>query len=281
MSRFNLMHCVPNPRMHGLNGYKEVIDTVAWGLSELGHEVNCSLNAYEPGSRNIVFGAQVLPVEFMESMPANTIIYNFEQLRGVTGQQIRHELHVAAKRFTIWDYTVENLSAWSSLGASAVIVPVGYAPILQRISKPAIQDIDALIYGLSGDQRIKAFHQLSHSGLSTVFVSGLYGEGRDSLITRSKLVLNVHLYEHKIFEFVRVSYLLANRKAVVAVVDAETSIVSDLESCVKFTTLENMVADCYRLIEDETARSALESSGFAGFSRCDIRPILESALLVS
>ena len=30
--------------MHGLNGYKEVIETVSWGLEQLGHQVSYAVN---------------------------------------------------------------------------------------------------------------------------------------------------------------------------------------------------------------------------------------------
>ena len=45
---------------------------------------------------------------------------------------------------------------------------------------------------------------------------GVYGAERDRLIARSRLVLNVHYFPTHIFEMIRVSYLLANRTAVVA-----------------------------------------------------------------
>jgi len=280
MSRFHLMHCVPDPRMHGLHGYKEVIDTVAWGLEQLGHSVGYALNEYDRAATNIIFGAQVLPVAYLESLPPDTIVYNFEQIRGLTAAQIRPELHCAARCFRIWDYSQENAEAWTRLGARGVaVVPVGFAPILCRIPKPDQQDIDVLMYGLSGERRALAFHRLSEAGLTAVFVSGLYGKARDELIARSRIVLNAHLYEDtRIFEIVRVSYLLANRKAVVAIVDDPSRVEAGLASAIRPTTLKGLVADCRALLEDDAARAALEDAGFAVMSQRDIRPILAGAL---
>ncbi|WP_164075752.1 hypothetical protein, partial [Stenotrophomonas maltophilia] len=76
--KFHLAHLIPDPRMHGLNGYKEVIDTVAWGLGELGHEVTYAVNDFAKGATNIVFGAQVAAIETLERLRPDTIIYNFE-----------------------------------------------------------------------------------------------------------------------------------------------------------------------------------------------------------
>jgi len=280
MPGFHLMHCVPDPRMHGLHGYKEVIDTVAWGLEQLGYPVGYALNEYDRGATNIVFGAQVLPVAYLESLPPDTIVYNFEQIGGLGAAQIRPELHCAARRFRIWEYSQENVEAWTRLGARSVaVVPVGFAPILCRIPRPERQDIDVLMYGLSGERRALAFHQLSEAGLTAVFASGLYGKARDELIARSRIVLNAHLYEDtRIFEIVRVSYLLANRKAVVAIVDDPSRVETGLASAIRPTTLRRLVADCRALLEDDAARAALEDAGFAAMSQRDIRPILAGAL---
>ena len=83
MAHFHLMHRIPDPRMHGLNGYKEVIETITWGLEQLGHRATYAVNEGAPGATNIVFGAQVMPVAALAELPPGTIIYNFEQLRDV------------------------------------------------------------------------------------------------------------------------------------------------------------------------------------------------------
>jgi hypothetical protein len=284
MSRYHLMHCVPSdPRVHGLYGYKEVIDTVAWGLEEFGHNVSYGLNESGRDATNIIFGAHVMPIAALKRLPPGTIIYNFEQMRDVPAQRIREETRYYAKvpHFELWDYTEANLPSWRSLGRQEVkIVPIGYAPILSRIPRPPRQDIDVLIYGMSGERRLQTFHALSQRGLSTVFVSGLYGAARDELISRAKVVLNINLYpQTRIFEIVRVSYLLANRKAVVADFDANTSIEDDIRPAVKFaTTLDQLLSLCDSLANNERERIKLEEVGFSCISRRDIRDILKGAL---
>lgn len=284
MTHYHLMHCVPSdPRVHGLNGYKEVIDTVAWGLEQFGHQVSYALNRTVRDATNIIFGAQVMPIAALKRLPPGTIIYNFEQMRGVPAQGIREETRYYAKvlHFELWDYTAANLPSWRSLGRQQVkIVPVGYAPILCRIPKAPRQDIDVLMYGMSGERRLQTFHALSQRGLSTVFVSGLYGAARDELISRAKVVLNVNLYpQTRIFEIVRVSYLLANKKAVVADLDIDTSIEDDIRPAVKFaSTLQELVTVCDSLANNDRERGKLEELGFSCISRRDIREILKIAL---
>jgi hypothetical protein len=281
MSHYHVAHIIPKATMHGLNGYKEVIESVRWGLERLGHHVSYGINEIANEATNIVFGAQVMRVNALAQLPKNTIIYNLEQLRGL--KEIRQEIRyfAAAKHFQIWEYSDANMEAWSTLGRGDVrLVPIAYAPILSRIPKAPHQDIDVLIYGLAGERRLNVFHVLSQRGAATLFVSGLYGAARDDLISRSKIVLNVSLYHFAgIFEIVRVSYLLANKKAVVSDLGPNTSIENDVRGCVKFaSSLQEMISVCFQLLENEKERTRLEEVGFVTIRQRDIRTILERAL---
>lgn len=278
--KFHLAHIVPHESMHGMHGYKEVIDSVAWGLVQLGHEVTYGLNKATSDTRNIIFGAQVLSAETLAQLRPDSIVYNFEQIRNLRPSQLRREIRAVADLFEIWDYSPFNLETWEGLGTRLPVktVPVGYAPVLERIPR-AEQDIDALLYGLPNDLRLSAFNDLARSGIKTVFVSGLYGAGRDGLIARSRTVLNLSLYTNsKIFEIVRVSYLMANRKAVVATLDADTVIEPGLADGFKATRLETIVDDVRALVGDEKARRALEERGYAAFRKRDVRAYLAQAL---
>lgn len=283
VSRYHLMHCLPSRRLHGLNGYKEVIETVGWGLEQLGHQVTSAVNATASDAVNIIFGAQVLPIATLKQFPPDTIIYNFEQMRNVAADLIREETkyYARAPHLRLWDYSGANVPCWHDLGRRQVkVVPVGYAPILTRIPKAPQQDIDVLIYGTSGERRLQVFHALSQLGVSTLFVSGLYGPARDDLISRSKIVLNINLYrETRIFEIVRVSYLLANKKAVVADLDVNTSVDDDIRPVVKFAgSLKELIDTCLQLLSDDRERTELEERGLSSISRRDIKAILQNAL---
>ncbi len=280
MARFQLVHCLGEHIMHGLNGYKEVIDTVQWGLQQLGHEAGYSVNDLSPDATNIVFGAQVVAQEALNAFPDGTIIYNFEQLRGAPPQQIRPSLRYCASRFRIWEYSAANLEAWKGLGDVDVrLVPVGYAPLLSRLNKVQPQDIDVLLYGLAGPKRLAALHALSDCGLTTVFVSGLYGAARDGLIERSKVILNINLYDHaKIFEIVRCSYLMANRKAVVSELEPGVFIEDDIKDYLPFAGRREIIGLCMDLARNDDRRAAVEDAGFNAICRRDIREILKTAL---
>ena len=279
MKSFHIAHVIPEPKMHGLNGYKEVIETVEWGLQQLGHSVTYAVNEFSSEATNIVFGAQVLPLDKLQSLPNDTIVYNFEQIRGITS--LREEAKSYASRFQIWEYSQANMEAWSRLETRHPVkhVPVGYAPILTRIPKVESEDIDVLIYGLACPTRLNLFYGLSTRGVAVVFLSGIYGSARDELISRSKIVLNVNMYEHsEIFEIVRTSYLMANRKVVVSDRSPRSFIEPDIEHALKFAAFADVGSEVMRLLDDPTERERLGDLGYEAIRRRDVVEILRSAL---
>jgi len=83
---------------------------------------------------------------------------------------------------------------------------------------------------------------------------------------RSKVVLSVHFYEAKIFEIVRVSYLLTNTKAVVAECGR---IPWWIRACVRRIhgwPYEGLVDACEKLVRDVNERQALAQRGYRIFA---------------
>jgi hypothetical protein len=279
--KFHIVHVVPDPRLHGLRGYREVSETLQWGLTALGHEVSVAENEFASDRTNIVFGFQMLSEAQIENLRADTIVYNFEQLAGLPANALKQAYRVAAGRLRIWDYSEHNLAAWEQLHPAnpVVHVPVGWSPILERISRNAVQDIDVLFYGVPGQRRLALYSQVCQTGASCVFVCGLYGAARDGLIARAKLVLNIDLNDsRRIFEVVRVSYLLANAKAVVATLQPHTLIEPDLRDTVAFVPIDRVASTCVELLANEPARRQLEQRGEQAIRARDIRGILNRAL---
>ena len=283
-TRFHIAHIVPvagtRSLMHGLLGYREVVETVRWGLADLGHDVSVGENTFQSDRVNIVFGAQMLADADLKRLPAETIIYNFEQIGGMTLTHLKPQIRTVADRFRIWDYSEANLPTWRTIGTAheAINVPIGWAPLLKRIGRPDPQDIDVLLYASPAPLRMDIFSALCERGLKCMFVCGLYGSARDGLIARSKLVLNINKHQSRIFEIVRVSYLLANAKAVVADRQPETFIEPEIASAVALCAPEQMVAECERLLDDDAARRGLEARGRAIIEERVITKFLAKAL---
>jgi hypothetical protein len=86
---------------------------------------------------------------------------------------------------------------------------------------------------------------------------------RYQLIGRAKIVLNLHAYATEVFEIVRVSYLLANAKAVVAETSPDLGSLADAVAAYPY---DEPVKGCIALLENVAERRALEARGFRIFS---------------
>jgi hypothetical protein len=278
---FHVCHFMPPGRtFHGLAGYREHADALVWALHALGHPAEYGLNAINPDATNIVMGLQMLGEAQLEALPPGTVYYNLEQMARRAVEDVKPVLRAAARRFPIWDYCEANLQSWSALGARSVeYVKIGWAPVLERVPKPLEQDIEVLLYGLPGGERLPLFQAICDAGIRTVFACGLYGAERDALIARAKIVVNASLYtESRIFEIARVSYLLTNAKAVVSVLHPDTLVEPDIREAVMFSPIHDVVRDCLALIDDDARRAALEEKGRRAMRARDMRDILRAAL---
>lgn len=270
MARFNIVIIQPRGYPHSAC-FEEVAETLAYGLQALGHDAKLSRNFFSQTRWNIVFGAHLLDSGCV--LPERSVVYNLEQYRAPAFDAAAHVPGYSAW----WDYSAENIlhcpvDHWAKYSK---IVPIGYVPELTRI-KPREQDIDVLFYGSINERRKKILEDCVNAGLRVQAVFNVYGRERDELISRSKVVLNVHFYESKIFEIVRCSYLLANRKCVVS--EESNEMDADLKGAVVEVPYPELVDTCKFYVEHRFAREDWEQEGFELMSKRDEREILKAAL---
>lgn len=276
MARFQITLIRPQGYLH-TEAFREIAETLQYGLEKLGHTARIQENVLDSSAANIVLGAHVLSAEQMRSLPPGSIIYNLEQLEGA---QLRPEYYDLASSHRIWDYDVKNLDIWRTRNCryKPVHVPIGYVPELSRIPAAQSQDIDVLFYGSLNNRRNLILNQLSDAALKVQVAFGVYGKQRDDLIARSKVVLNIHYYDSKIFEIVRVSYLLANSKAVVTECAAGTKLDQGLVEAAVCVPYDSLVSKCCTLVSNETDRRRQEKRGLEWFSQRKETDILSKAL---
>ena len=242
------------PGYQPIAAFQEVSENVYFGLRTLGYDVTLSTD-FEEGRQAVVFGANVLGV-YPKKLPEGAILYNFEQIGSAALPEGSPVLDIM-RRHAVWDYSEVNVRRLAALGIAAKHVPVGYSPELTKIPH-VTEDIDVLFYGSVNERRRKVLDALRERGLRVEEVFGTYGEIRDALIARSKIVLNMHYYETKIFEMPRVMYLLANRRFIVSEygLDTEEKI---FEGGVIFAEYENLAKTCtkYLALPEDRAVIAL------------------------
>jgi len=255
----------------------EVIESFASGMHENGCRVHPAVNELRAGMDNIVFGAHLLPPEQLKKLPESVILSNFEQLSAESAWMKKDYLEALASH-RCWDYSQRNIEALKALkpAANPRHVPVGYADCLRRIEPAADQDIDVLFYGSVNERRRRILDALTESGLHVVELFGAYGAERDQAIARAKVVLNMHYYDSRILEAVRVSYLMSNAKAVVSECAEDTEVYPHYRDGLALVPTGDLVEACRALVADEAARRQLEERALTAVQEIRYRDILQA-----
>lgn len=256
--------------------FLEVAESLAFALAALGQDAVLAPEPVE-GRRSIVLGSNLLPSHPLPLEPG-AILYNLEQIEPGSAWLGPDLLRLFASH-PVWDYSARNAARYEGLGLPAPrVVPIGVVPELVRIPPSPAEDIDVLFYGSVNERRQRVLAALSERGLRVEKVFGLYGAERDRLVARSRVVLNLHYYEAKVFEVVRVSYLLANRRCVVSERGSDPAEEREFERGVAFAAYRDLVETCARLCADPAARAALALEGQRLMTRRDTRAYLAEAL---
>lgn len=260
--------------------FAEVAMSLDSALRELGHDSVLTSRLDLDDRYTIVLQPHLL-ASYGVQPPRKTILYNLEPLAQPDHlvRWLMPDLLDLFRRYPVWDYSHANIEWLTSCERvpQSCYVPIGYVPELTRIA-PAPEDIDILFYGSVSDRRQEILDRLRTRGFRVEALFGTYGEIRDSWIARSKIVLNVHSYDAQPFQIVRISYLLANQRAVVSESRADPAEERDLESGIAFADYDDLVDRCAELLGDDQARCELAERGFTAFSARSQADILRSIL---
>lgn len=224
--------------------FAEVADALVESLQGLGYRARV-VHEEVPGAKHIVLAAHLLG-----TVPEGSVLYNFEPV--FAGAPVLTSCDIERFRsHEVWDYDTGNVAAWAALGVAAKHAPLGYAPSMTRFQmRPEAEcDIDVLLYGWMNDRRREVATQLKGRGLNVVAVQGVYGQERDALIARSKVVLNVHYYgDRSRPEMPRLAHLLANGCCVVS-----EELPNWTAPCL-MVSYDKLVERCEWLVHDAIAR---------------------------
>lgn len=248
------------------DGFREVATMLRYGIENLGYNIIITENEFSSDNINIILGIHLITADLIDKIPLSSIIYNLEQFDSKS--MLNVTMLPLFKKFTVWDYSKRNIENFRKMGCKNFFyhVPIGYVPELTCIAPVSPQDIDVLFYGSTNARREKILEELKQRGLTVVTLFGVYGKERDAVIARAKVIINIHFYESSIFEIVRISYLLANHKAVVAECNKDTEIAEDLKTAVALAPYDKLVETCIELVNNDEKRQLLEKNGFENFS---------------
>lgn len=260
--KYNICTIQPPGYVHA-HAFDEVAVLIGAGLKDLGFSVEIQNNKIDAAAKNIVIGCHLLDSKSAEIIPENTIILNTEQLSEEIGSWNTNILFWL-KRFEAWDYSKKNIDNIIAAGLPAPKhLVLGYHSSLETIKKHKEQDIDVLFYGSMNERRHNILQGLAEKGLSIKHLFGVYGSERDQWISRSKIVLNIHFFNSKIFEIVRCFYLMINGKAIVSEIDEKTSIDDIYRLGVDGVTYNQIIDHCVELSQSDMVRYQKEKQAEA------------------
>lgn len=263
-----------------MNSYMEVIESLQWGFLTLGYECAFRLNEIDHSCVNIVFGF-VAAINAGNAFPPGTILYNMEQYAGF-GSKSPETFATLADRYQIFDYCQANVDWWLQFNPRfrPYYARVSYAPCLTRIEAQKEEDIDLMFIGAMHPARAENLFNcskvVSEHTHSIVSLTHIWGKQRDEFIARAKVMLNLSnpSADTKVFEIVRVSYYLANRKAVVCESRADQIIESDMKAVLRFGDSQRMPDLCAELLQDLTMRRQYAQQCFEVFAQRDVRDVI-------
>ena len=259
--------CIIKPKNYPhSDAFWELAELLTYSLRDLENDVVMCISEIFADRQNILFGAHLL-TDF--DLPPSTIIFNTEQLSNGSEKWVQRIIDLG-KKYIIVDYDDNNIKFLQQNGCKKVHkFQIGFHEKLNRIRLRKHKDIDVLFYGSAKERRRNLLNELSNSGLKVKHLFGVYGAQRDEYISRAKIVLNCHHFEAKIFEIVRVHYLVNNNIPVVSELHPATKIEPFWSSIINGVKFENIAAECKRLSNDESIRK--QSSEFA-FNKFQEKP---------
>jgi hypothetical protein len=263
--------------VHG-EAFREIAETVHFGLRALGRDSILSAHVDNPGRRHIIFGANLIAtLGLAHEVRPGSVLYNLEQITPES-PWVTPALLELLRAHEVWDYSEANVESLRAMSVHARHVPIGYAPELARIARSPRPDIDVVFCGSLTERRVAILQSLRERGVNVESVCGVYGTERDALLARAKIALNLHAFESKVFEIVRVSYLLANQLFVVSEPGLGEPVERALASGVAFADYDDLVERCVHYLAAEQERREIALQGFRLFSCASEAVILVAAL---
>ena len=121
------------------------------------------------------------------------------------------------------------------------------------------QDIDVLFYGAKNGRRCAIQKLLQKNKITNVFrYYDLFYDEREKLISRAKIVLNIHYFEDASLETHRVEYLCARGKCILSERSADPGLDREYSDSILFCDIDNIVHEIQNLLADPIKKRSME-----------------------
>jgi hypothetical protein len=275
MSRYSIWIVSPPNYLHS-HAFDEVATGLHAAFRALGLDAEVVHDSTRLGDVTIVLGCNLLKGVAPPPPDKRLILFNLEQITP-NSPWLTQDYLALLGRYPVWDYSQGNIAELAKIGIRAAHCGIGYAPELTRIAS-APEDIDVLFVGSVNERRLIVLKQLAEKGINVDARFNLYGAERDAFVARAKIILNVHFYDARLFEIVRVSYLLANKKCVVSETGSDSAFESQFGSGIAFAPYAKLAETCTRLLQNPAEREAVAGTGFNRFKAMPQTEYLKQAL---
>jgi hypothetical protein len=242
--------------------FDEIALSLSCALQSLGVNAPLVRRVEDIQGTPIVVGSNLLggfvdTLDIEKALPSDSILFNLEQIDTQSDWMTNAYLQ-RLKRFRVWDYSPGNIQRLADMGIQVEgLCRIGHTPELVRIDQSVEEDIDVLFYGCLNPRRQAVLRGLRERGLNVVVAANCFGAARDELVARSKVVINIHFYEAKVLEIVRISYLLSNGQCVVSETGTDSAEEQVFQSAIAFCSYEGLVDRCEELVRDSAQRQRI------------------------
>ena len=260
---FNICIIKPKDYIH-YQAFTEIAELIHFSLLNLNCKSSITFNHLDtnPEKKNIIFGGHLLNNDLINKVPKNSIVFNTEQIESNTEEWRERIIKLANRNIELWDYSLFNIKfTQDKTNIKAKLFEIGYQRELNRITQEKTKKVDVLFYGSINDRRKIIIDKLIEKNIKVKCLFGVYGKDRDDWIAKSKLVLNMHMYDSKIFEIIRVFYLMTNGVPVVAEYDDKTKINNNFLMGIKTASYNKLVEMIVHLVNNENEREKLGDKG--------------------
>jgi hypothetical protein len=153
----------------------------------------------------IIYGAHML-----RRLPKKYIVFQTE----IAGSHHfnAHYLRIIQNAICVWEYSAANIPKYKLRNNKVALVNPGIA-----LQPKAEKDIPILFYGwIETSQRRKDMIRLIRRELNVNVITNLLGEDMWRLLSKAKVVLNLHFYENSPLEVFRIHEALSHHCHVVS-----------------------------------------------------------------